>query len=433
MLSREERNGLFITVAGGGALLLALLAGLGFFSDPPATEPPPATSPNLALGSVRGRVVAADDQRGLALRVITIEGVAGRSDHRVLPANATAPGAFEVRALPAGRCTLRLAADGYVDELRDVVVVAGGTVELPTVPLVALVTLAGRVVDADATPAGAGTVELVASSGEETRKTTVDEHGRFEFSRLLPAEWTLAAATSTKNGAVAEEASSDPPRDSSLDPLRIDARRGGEWRELELRVLPEFTLAGTIRWPIGDPPPRSVTIGGLVTPLAGDGRFRIAGQRAGSGRALIRDGTGASHERPFRLPAAAVDWSVPEPAQDSPTPARDEESPSVAAKPADAPPPAPYSTALPLRLVVRNRQGAGVPARLELRALDSELPVRIDATNRAGKATLAHWPSGSYRLLADGPTGAVECAIVLHHDPAMATAPPLELLLDDVP
>lgn len=218
MFSREERSGLWITIGGGGALLLALLFWLGFFADAPERTPTVTAPPHLALGGVRGRVVAADDGCGLALRKVSVEGVAGRSDHRVLPPHAAAPGAFEVRALPTGRCTLRLAADGYVDQQRDIVVVAGSTLELPPIALLPLVTLSGRVVDANLTPVAADTVAVTASSGAERRSAAVDGHGHFEFAGLPPGEWTLDAAT-------ADPAA--PARDSTLRPLTLAAQRGG--------------------------------------------------------------------------------------------------------------------------------------------------------------------------------------------------------------
>src|SRR5262245_28404305 len=132
MFSSEERSGLVVTLAGGALLAAGLLLGLGFCSshEAPPTKPAAATAAPLPLGHVHGKAVDRATGFGLATRAIEVAGVEARSDHRIAPPRANAPGDFEVRALPVGRCTVRIAAEGYVAVERAVEVAAGTTVEL---------------------------------------------------------------------------------------------------------------------------------------------------------------------------------------------------------------------------------------------------------------------------------------------------------------
>lgn len=291
MLSSEERSALVFTLAGVGGLLVALLFALGLFSDPapPGAADPAAQAaarPALALGAVRGRLTDAHTGFGLASRTVEVRGLDAISDHWLVPPDPLAPGAFELRGLPAGRrCGVLLSADGYVDALREVAVASGVTTELGDVALVPLATVGGRVVDASGQGLGPAQVELESQDGSR-RRCEVDAHGSFRFERLPPGEYRLTAAASSG--------------EFSFVPTRVDASRGGEQGAARVEIFPGVSARGFLRLPVGSAPLHAVSAQGRRGEVSGDGRFEVTGLRAGPVRLL-------AHVDPLRAVAVAIE------------------------------------------------------------------------------------------------------------------------------
>ncbi len=382
MFSSEERSGLVVTLVGGALLVTALLFGLGFCSthDAPPSRPPAVAAAPLPLGHVHGKAVDRATGFGLATRAIEITGVEARSDHRIAPPRANAPGEFEVRALPVGRCRVRVTAEGYVAVERDVTVEAGATVELGTVELVALVTLAGRVVDAAGGSVAVRAVTIVVRrDGEEVARARSDDHSSFSFEQLLPARYELDVPAS-------------PDHDSLLAPRAVDATGGGAQRGLDLVVVPSFALAGQLVPPVGSEPARALTVDGTAATLRGDGRFELAGRRAGPGTAVVALADGTERRFPFSLPCDPVTWRL------------DATETEIGAEPESAAPPAAEAASSDgrARLFVRVRtaEGRGVAARLDLVDDASGAPLGVAFTTLAGDALLVALPDRGVRVAA---------------------------------
>ncbi len=391
MLSTEERRGLGWTLIGGGALALTLLVWLGFFRDsaptPPATAAAESRSPVLRVGSVRGRIVDANHAFGLAARTVEVSGVETRSDHYLVPASATSPGAFEVRALPAGTIVLRMSADGYVHVERSVEITAGRVADLGTVALVPLATLVGRVVDRAGAGIGAqpGAVVL-RCAGREVARAATDEHAEFRFDRLDPALYELEVPASTGG-------------DSTLAPTLVDARRGGECASIELEVSPSIAFTGRLLLPIGSAPARALTVANRRVDVGGDGRFAVDDLRAGPCVATIELDDGRLVSFSAVLPSGPVEWRV-----DSRVESHADETTAPADAPlADAPPVAtelPPPVAIPagdgeLRVRVRAGEVGGVATFLRFARVDAPDQWFAQAlTTRGGEARVRDLPCG---------------------------------------
>lgn len=402
MFSSEERKGLWWTIGGAGAGLLALTVWLLFFARSPGSRQAVGdrlpTAAALPMGRVLGTAIDAVTATELAGRTITIEGVAGRSDHRLLAASVQSPGRFEVRALPSGRCRIRIAMAGYFPEERDLQISAGATVDLGTVALVPLASISGRVIDAAGDAVGAGAVEvLIERDGQVVALAVPDARSRFEFRDLPPANYALRAVAPTRAAL----------RDSTLTARAIDARRGGAHDDNELRVVPECALSGVLRWTSAAAPPRSIAVEQRVVRVAADGHFLVDGLRAGAVVATVEDAAGGHQSFVATLPCPAVDWPLEALVDDA--------TPTAAAKPSAATPPlgAPTASAPPLFVRVRGADGSPAAVALELRDRNSGAVIARDWTTRAGVARVVGWPIGEWQLVACSGAGVDALDVVL--------------------
>ncbi|MSR47747.1 MAG: carboxypeptidase regulatory-like domain-containing protein [Planctomycetes bacterium] len=411
MLSSEERTGLRFTLLGGGVLLFALLAWLGFFADAPTPQATPADLPPtlLPIGHLRGRAVDANGDFGLVARTLEVDGVAGHSDHRVLPADAGLPGSFQVRALPAGRCAVRVAAEGYVTATRNAEIVAGQTLDLGTVALLPLATITGRVVDAAGAGIATNASVRLRSEDREVARAACDRHSAFQFTALLPGRYELDVPGAGDD-------------DSTLAPLVVDMTRGGIRSGLSLQVVPALRLTGQLVLPIGSDPPRALRVGEFEAQIVGDGRFELVGLRAGSGVASVRLAGCEWHDFGFALPSAAVTFTlaavtIEQAAPPLPTP-----------PPAPRPPDAAGGTAT-LHILVRDDVGQGCAAVLRLVDPTSGALQRLAYTTHAGAARIEALPAGTWRVDAESGRQIGSSAVSLRDD-AVAE---LELRLADPP
>lgn len=252
---------------------IALFAGIGFAQVKPVPTPQP---PSTKIGTIKGRVVAAESDLGLSKATITLLSQGGeRGEPRIVKTDEN--GRYEVSGVKPGRYSVRASRSGYVMQLYgqkspdafsgttgtllhlredetlsgiDFRLLRGGAIE-------------GRVVDSSGEPLARSRVQLsryrtyegkprLVSAGFRSR-TETDDRGHFRLFEIPPGSYYLSATRDSFIPAAEGDRTATPATfyPSALDPqeaTRIEVGPGAEIQGLELVLLEVqgFDISGRV-------------------------------------------------------------------------------------------------------------------------------------------------------------------------------------------
>lgn len=263
------------------AALGFLVSAIAFAQEKPVSR---STQPLPTIGSIKGRVIAADTGLGLnkaTIRVLAEEGGrGGELESRVVRTNEN--GSYEVRTLKAGRYSVFASRSGYLSQFYGqklpsfsydrtgstlLHVREGETWSDIDFRLLRQGVIEGRVIDPSGEPAARARVQLSQFrnlegsrrlvSGGRTSIAETDDRGYFRLFEIAPGAYYLSARPSFFLARADGERTATPPTyyPGVLDPQeasRIEVGPGSEIQGIEIPLLEVrgFNVSGQVVFPV---------------------------------------------------------------------------------------------------------------------------------------------------------------------------------------